>query len=513
MVIQKQMVSVIIPSRSPQYLQKTIDDLLLKAEGEIEVIVVLDGQWPKPDLKDDKRVKLLHHGVVHDSLGMRESINRGVAMSTGEYIMKTDEHCMFDQGFDLKLKADCEDNWVVIPRRKRLEPESWTLVEDGRPDIDYMLIDYPFQRPEDKTCGLHGAEWKRPDRADMLIDDTPSMQGSCYFMSRKHWDWMGDLDTEKYGTFTQESQEIGMKTWLSGGRMIVNKKTWYAHWHKGKSGKGYSFSNAQYRIHTDGTERGRLYCRDYWLYTKDYKFDWDWFMQKFPDMPGWKPTWKADIARDSQLETKTLDPQQLKEEVLPPQQPLKKQSTMKNRIELAEFFRDKGFKYGAEIGVCDGRYSNILMDTIPGLRLVGVDPYTEYALDSKGRTQQELSGKLDQAQKLLGGYENYELVICKSIEAAKLVPDGVFDFIFIDANHPYEFVKEDIEAWYPKVRKGGILSGHDYYEFRSGRGGIIQAVDEFVAKHPELELQTTEWDKRPETHRDDRQPDWYFEIK
>lgn len=290
------MTSCIIPSRSDQYLKKTVDNLLEAAEGEIEVIVVFDGIWPSQPLTADPRVIQVHHGLLHDNYGMRASINAGVAISKGDYIFIIDEQCAVDQGFDVKLIVDCEDNWVVIPRRMRLEPETWTLIEDGRPPIDYMCVDYPYQRPYDKTCGLHGAEWKRPERAEILIDDTPTMQGSCYFMKRTHWI---DLDDTNYGTFTQEAQEVSMRTWLSGGRVVVNKKTWYAHWHKGKAGKGYGFSNEQYQKHLLGTEKGRLYCINYWLNTKDYLYDFNWFInEKFPDMPGWE-NWEQRLAQDA----------------------------------------------------------------------------------------------------------------------------------------------------------------------------------------------------------------------
>ena len=304
-------VSVIIPDRNGQpYLQKTIDDILQKAESNIEVIVVCDGTWPYPFLKDDPRVTILHHGTVHNNYGMRESISKGVAISQGKYIMKTDEHTMFDQGFDKKLIEDCDVNWVVIPRRKRLDPENWELIEDGRPPIDYMYIEYPYLKPFDKTQGLHGAEWKTRhyERLDTLIDDTPSMQGSCYFMSRVHWDRViKELDSEKYGTFTQEAQEIGFKTWFTAGRVVVNKKTWYAHFHKGKKGKGYGFSNEQYKRHMEGTERGRQFCINYWLNTKDYPLDWNWFVdQKFPDMPGWEGNWKERLEMDKALDYSNL---------------------------------------------------------------------------------------------------------------------------------------------------------------------------------------------------------------
>lgn len=294
------MISVVIPSRSDQYLQKTVDDLLTKAEGEIEVIVVYDGRWADPILRDDPRVVQIHHGEVHDNYGMRASINLGMSIAKGDYVMKIDEQCMVDQGFDLKLAADCKDNWVVIPRRKRLEPDSWTLIEDGRPPVDYMCVDYPYQRPYDKTCGLHGAEWRRPDRANYEIDDTPTMQGSCYFMKKTYWDQLfpEGLDDVNYGTFTQEAQEISMKVWLSGGRVVVNKRTWYAHWHKGKHGKGYGFSTEQYRKHLEGTERGRLYAISYWMNTQDFEHDFKWFVNKKFTMPGWE-NWEERIKGDA----------------------------------------------------------------------------------------------------------------------------------------------------------------------------------------------------------------------
>lgn len=296
------MLSVVIPSRSAQWLKQTVSDLFAKAEGQIEVIVIYDGRWPEPEEMpiDDPRLIQIHHGEVHNNLGMRASINVGMALASGDYVMKIDEQCMVDQGFDVKLAVDCEDNWVVIPRRERLDAENWTLVADGRAPIDYMCVDYPYQRPYDKTCGLHGAEWKRPDRADMLIDDTPTMQGSCYFMKKRYWDELfpEGLDDTNYGTFTQEAQEISMKVWLSGGRVVVNKKTWYAHWHKGKHGKGYGFSSEQYRRHLAGTEKGRLYCIKYWLSTRDYIHDFKWFVDtKFPNMPGWED-WKERIEQD-----------------------------------------------------------------------------------------------------------------------------------------------------------------------------------------------------------------------
>lgn len=293
------MLSIVIPSRSPQYLPQTVDDLLNKAAGDVEVIIVYDGRWPEPSEMpaDDPRIIQIHHGEIHDNIGMRGSINLGVQASTGKYLMVIDEQCGVALDYDKQLIEDCKsDQWVMIPRRKRLEPEDWSIIEDGRPDIDYMQIDYPYQRPLDKTCGLHGGEWKRPERADIMVDETPTMQGSCYFMHRSWWDKVvGPLDDVNYGPFTQEAQEVSFKTWFNGGAVMVTKNTWYSHWHKGKRGKGYGFSNEQYKKHLLGTEKGRLYCIDHWMSDPQFPV---FVNQKFPDMKGWE-NWEERIKVDA----------------------------------------------------------------------------------------------------------------------------------------------------------------------------------------------------------------------
>ena len=128
------MISVVIPSRNEKYLAQTIEDVFKNAEGEIEVIAILDGYWPDPQLPDYPNLVILHRG---ESQGMRPGINSAVAISKGDYIMKLDAHCMVGPGFDKILLADMQDNWVVIPRRKRLDVENWCVKDVGKPDVDY----------------------------------------------------------------------------------------------------------------------------------------------------------------------------------------------------------------------------------------------------------------------------------------------------------------------------------------------------------------------------------------
>ena len=81
------MLSIIIPSYKDPLLHKTIDSLLSNAEGEIEIIPVLDGYYPETPIRNDKRIKILHLGK---NRGMRGAINAGVLISRGEFIMRTD---------------------------------------------------------------------------------------------------------------------------------------------------------------------------------------------------------------------------------------------------------------------------------------------------------------------------------------------------------------------------------------------------------------------------------------
>lgn len=276
--------SVIIPARNETFLQKTITDLFEKASGEIEVIAVLDGYWPNPQLIDRDNLILIHRG---SPMGMRSGINSSVAIAKGDFIMKVDAHCMFAEGYDEVLKADCEDNWVVIPPRYSLNAENWKIEENGKPRRDYHYLCFPDpNKGEDK--GMHGVEWwsRCKERFDSQydIDDTMSAQGSCWFMKKSWFEkFLHGLSEEGYGSFAQEFQEIGLKTWLGGGEIKVNKKTWYAHLHKGKTySRMYPQNRRELINHINWSAR-------YWMNNewKDRVHDINWLIEKFWPVPTW----------------------------------------------------------------------------------------------------------------------------------------------------------------------------------------------------------------------------------
>jgi hypothetical protein len=220
-------------------------------------------------------------------MGMRAGINAAAAIAKGEYLMKCDAHCMFAEGFDEVLKADIEDNWVVIPRRHSLDAETWTAHKEP---IDAMHYFWPYEHPDD--LGLHGRPWmqRSRDRKDILIDEDVTFQGSCWFMDRKHWDRVGPLQEYGYETFMGEPQEIGFKTQLGPwhGAIMRNKKTWYAHLHKGKQyGRMYKMSQSE-RV------RGNAYSFDFWWNNRWDKrvHDLEWLIDRFWPHPGWPDNWK-----------------------------------------------------------------------------------------------------------------------------------------------------------------------------------------------------------------------------
>ena len=281
--------SVIIPNRNSPFTTQTINDVLKKAGCEVEVIVNVDEKWPTP-LVEDARVHYIHPPTP---IGLRQAINNCVKLAKGKYIMKTDDHCAFGENFGRILIDNHQPNWVQVPRRYALDAENWKIGNENDPKypIDYMYIDFPL-KGKDHDDGMHGVPWSRPDRKRYEIDDTPSMQGSCYFMTKEYFEnVLGGLSEVGYGQFAQESQEIGFKTWLTGGALKVNKKTWYAHLHKGKTyGRMYQMPS--------GTVEASNWSAEHWLNDREPGMihNFEWFIdKKFPFMPKWDKDWKLKI--------------------------------------------------------------------------------------------------------------------------------------------------------------------------------------------------------------------------
>ena len=177
------------------------------------------------------------------------------------------------------------------------------------------------------------------------------------------------------------------------------------------------------------------------------------------------------------------------------------------RPEFADLLCLRGYHLGAEIGVQGGDHAALLLAGWPG-RLLLVDPW-RHSDDPAYRDDANVDDEVHEMH-LLRCQEQMErfggrAVIMRmfSVEAARLIADGVLDYVYIDAKHTYAAVTEDLEAWWPKVRAGGIISGHDYTVDAPPREGNVfgvkPAVDDFVQGRAEtLYVSDEEW------------PTWFF---
>lgn len=266
------MLSVVITALNEPYLQETIDSVFDNARGEVECIAILDGY--RPEVRERKDLILIYHPEPH---GQRQSINEGARLARGKYFMKLDAHCLLDEGYDLKLAESCKPDWTVIPRRHGIKQDGWRV----RPrNIDYMRLTCPTELND---MGLRAIDWKECKSGD----DVMTCQGSGWFQYLDKFREHGCLD-EGHGSFGAMGCEVGCKAWLSGGRLVVNKGTWYAHWQRGRYKE--TVPGKTYIIKRSDVRKAQNYAIDLWMNNKWplQKKDFKWLLNKFQPVPGWK---------------------------------------------------------------------------------------------------------------------------------------------------------------------------------------------------------------------------------
>lgn len=165
-----------------------------------------------------------------------------------------------------------------------------------------------------------------------------------------------------------------------------------------------------------------------------------------------------------------------------------------NRGHVVELFAALGLKVGVEVGVAVGRHARQMLDGIPNLKLSCVDPWQKYG----NWTQEKMDIRHGQACAALKPYNNVTIIRKTSMEAVKDFEDESLDFVYIDGFHDFDYVMMDLIEWSKKVRKSGLVSGHDYYPFY--RGGVVTAVDAFIKGH-----NITEWYVTKE-----RESEWFW---
>lgn len=154
-----------------------------------------------------------------------------------------------------------------------------------------------------------------------------------------------------------------------------------------------------------------------------------------------------------------------------------------NRETLAQIFCEVGFKVGAEIGVERGIYSEVLLKANPDLQLFSIDAWTAYKGYRDHVSQEKMDRLYKEAQEKLNPYGGRSVMMKGfSVDVAHKFPDNSLDFVYIDGNHEFQQVVNDICVWDKKVRVGGIVAGHDYVK-RKDNGYLMhvpQALHGYV---------------------------------
>lgn len=177
-----------------------------------------------------------------------------------------------------------------------------------------------------------------------------------------------------------------------------------------------------------------------------------------------------------------------------------------NRESLLQTLKEQlgNVNIAVEVGVWRGDYSRSIIKNLQPSVFYGVDPYEIYEgyTDKPNVIEFQDQANLDKLHARVTqtfntfnnklGHTNSILVRELGTNYASQHPDQSLDFVYLDSDHKYQSVKSEIEAWYPKVKVGGILAGHDYIE-RSHieEFGVIQAVTEFIEQE-NLTLHTTD---------------------
>lgn len=161
---------------------------------------------------------------------------------------------------------------------------------------------------------------------------------------------------------------------------------------------------------------------------------------------------------------------------------------------------------GVEIGIAQGYGTEYVLDGMSLKKFYMIDPYVPYEFNDT--PVQDFNKMYNETLNKFKKYANAILIRSKSEEVVSSFKDYSLDFVYIDGNHLYKYTKNDIEMWWPKVKLGGVLSGHDYnpipegmniedhidtFQYNGVHCGVIKAVNEFV-KDNNLKLQKGELD-------------------
>lgn len=331
--------SILIPARNEEWLSRTVDDLIENSSERTEIIVGLDGQWANPPVKKHPRVTVVY---FPKSIGQRACTNQLCRLSTAKYVAKTDAHCSFEKGFDEILMADMQDDYTMIPTMKNLHIFDWVCDKCGNRwyqgrtpencfadykaehkneacdsknfhrEIIWKAKDSPKSRFYRFDNTLHFQYWGALEKrtgSENAIAETMSAQGSFFMLTREKY-WELNICDEGHGSWGQQGTEVACKTWLSGGKLVNNNRTWYAHLFRTQGGDfGFPYKN-------NTVTQAREYSKSFWKCNLEElkkkwppaKHDLAWLLEKFAPIPGWELTKGVIYYTDSKIEDTPIAP-------------------------------------------------------------------------------------------------------------------------------------------------------------------------------------------------------------
>eukprot|EP00550_Attheya_septentrionalis_P004867 CAMPEP_0198298338 /NCGR_PEP_ID=MMETSP1449-20131203/40604_1 /TAXON_ID=420275 /ORGANISM="Attheya septentrionalis, Strain CCMP2084" /LENGTH=252 /DNA_ID=CAMNT_0043999585 /DNA_START=28 /DNA_END=783 /DNA_ORIENTATION=- len=162
---------------------------------------------------------------------------------------------------------------------------------------------------------------------------------------------------------------------------------------------------------------------------------------------------------------------------------------IKDRKHIPRLLQARGFTDGAEIGVKYGRHAHIILSqwaSCKSFRLIDLWQEQENYIDGSNANNVQQDQRFEGAKSMLAQWKDKTTFLrMLSTEAAKTIPAQSLDYIYIDARHDYCGVKEDMEAYYPKLRPGGIMAGHDFmYSSEVAKGHGNWSICEDGSVHP-----------------------------
>ncbi len=281
--------SIIIPALREEFLANTVEDIVKNKRAKTEVIVVLDGEWANPTIEDHPDVRIIYT----KNLGQRGATNLGVKLSKAKWVAKCDAHCAFDEGFDKKLLDAVEghDDWTIAPVMKNMHIFNWKCKDCGdesyqgpepegckncnvnTPDrFEKKIVWYPKPSPNSSAYKFtpnrlqfkyFGSLKNKQRQSGETVGETMSLQGSFFMLTREKY-WELNICDEAWGGWGQQGTEVALKTWLSGGRVVIHLDTWYAHLFRTQSGFAFPWGNPAKQQQKAREKSWELFYKNQW---------------------------------------------------------------------------------------------------------------------------------------------------------------------------------------------------------------------------------------------------------